>query len=78
MTDERTLLKASLSIVDSETLQTILVLSYGIIDNPRQLEKLRVKFQEANPDYIILGNYTEILNPEYSPLKSFPDGEIIP
>lgn len=68
---KKTLLKCTLNLVNPETLVTECSLSLGIIDRPQHGEKIRVLLAENNLEYLVLANYEEILNPNYSPLTYF-------
>lgn len=64
-----TLLRGSLEIVSRETLEPLFTLDVGKLRSPSQLEKMRVAFADANPHFIILASFKEVVNPAYSPLK---------
>lgn len=66
---QKTVIKSTLQFIDPDTLQKDFEVRLGIVPTTRYVEKLRVKIQEENPDYLILATFTEIINPEYSPLK---------
>lgn len=68
---KKIILKCTLNLVNPETLVTECSLSLGIIERSQHGEKIRGLLAENNPEYLVLANYEELLNPIYSPLTDF-------
>lgn len=67
---KKTLLCASMQVLNRQSLQYEYSLDLGIFDRPSQCESIRSRISENNPDKIFLVEYKEIVNPEYSPLTT--------
>nr|DAH63220.1 MAG TPA: hypothetical protein [Bacteriophage sp.] len=59
---------ATLQFVHRETIACEFQVNLGEIERPSQVEKLRKSIQENNPEYIVLVDFKQEINPSYSPL----------